>query len=82
MDTKTLDTRLIVQLIVYALAIINTLCSMMGFPLLNLGEESVTEVVNVIVTLVTWCASIWLNFNATKNAKQAQNYLDSLKKSN
>lgn len=81
MENKTIDVRLIVQLIVYALAITNTVCAMLGFPLLNLGEDAITSAVNSAVTIITWIAGIWFNFNATKSAKEAQSYLDSLKKS-
>ena len=80
-ENNTVDYRIIVQLFVYIISIVNTVCTMLGFPLLNLGEESITEVVNVVVTVVTWVAGIWFNFNATKSAKEAQSYLDSLKKS-
>ena len=79
MDNKTVDTELIAKFIVYVIAIINTVCTMAGFPLLNLGESEITTVVNIVVTVVVWCFGIYKNFNVTKEAKEAQVYLNSLK---
>lgn len=76
-----MDTQLIVRLIVSIVAVINSVCSMAGFPLLNLGEEQITEAVNVAILVAAWAWGFWKNNNFTKQAKEAQKVLDEAKSS-
>lgn len=74
-----MDTQLVVRLIVSIVALINSVCTMAGFPLLNLGEEQITSVVNVVVLIAAWAWGFWKNNNFTQAAKDAQKVLDSEK---
>lgn len=74
-----MDTRLIVNLIVTVIAAINAALTMAGLPLINLGEQDITTGVNIVVTLVAWCYSVWHNYNFTKAAKEGQKVTDELK---
>lgn len=76
-----MDTQLVVRLIVSIVALINSVCTMAGFPLLNLGEEQITSVVNVVVLIAAWAWGFWKNNNFTQAAKDAQKVLDSEKAS-
>ena len=76
-----MDTQLVVRLIVSIVALINSVCTMAGFPLLNLGEEQITSVVNVVVLIAAWAWGFWKNNNFTQAAKDAQKVLESEKAS-
>lgn len=74
-----MDTQLIVRLIVALLTAVNTVCTMAGFPIIDLGEDQITVVVNVVITIVGWAFSAWSNFNVTKAAKEGQKVTNALK---
>lgn len=74
-----MDKQLIVRLIVSIIAVVNSVCTMAGFPLLNLGEEQVSDVVSVVVLVAAWAWGFWKNNNFTQAAKDAQAVLDSEK---
>lgn len=74
-----MDKQLIVRLIVSVIAVVNSVCTMAGFPLLNLGEEQVSDVVSVVVLVAAWAWGFWKNNNFTQAAKDAQAVLDSEK---
>lgn len=76
-----MDTQLVVRLIVSIVALINSVCTMAGFPLLNLGEEQITSVVNVVMLIAAWAWGFWKNNNFTQAAKDAQKVLESEKAS-
>lgn len=74
-----MDTQLIVRLIVSVIAVINSICSMAGFPLLDLGEEQVSDVVSAVLLVAAWAWGFWKNNNFTQAARDAQKVLDSEK---
>lgn len=71
-----MDTQLIVRLIVSIVAVINSACAMAGQPLLDLGEDQITGVVNVVVLVAAWVWGFWKNNNFTQAAKDAQKLLE------
>lgn len=74
-----MDTSLIVRLIVSVLAAINTVCTMAGYPVIDLGEDAITVIVNAAITVGVWAYDVWKNFNFTDAAKKAQAVLDAEK---
>lgn len=75
-----MDTQLIVRLIVSIVAVINSACAMAGQPLLDLGEDQITGVVNVVVLVAAWVWGFWKNNSFTTAAKEGQKVTDALKK--
>ena len=71
-----MDTQLIVRLIVSIVAVINSACAIAGQPLLDLGEDQITGVVNVVVLVAAWVWGFWKNNNFTQAAKDAQKLLE------
>ena len=74
-----MDTQLIVRLIVSVIAVINSICSMAGFPLLNLGEEQVSDVVSAVLLVAAWAWGFWKNNSFTIAAKEGQKVTDAIK---
>ena len=75
-----MDTQLIVRLIVSIVAVINSSCAMAGQPILDLGEDQITSVVNVVVLVAAWVWGFWKNNNFTQAAKDAQKLLNEEKR--
>lgn len=74
-----MDKQLIVRLIVSVIAVVNSVCTMAGFPLLNLGEEQVSDVVSVVVLVAAWAWGFWKNNSFTTAAKEGQKVTEAIK---
>lgn len=74
-----MDTSLIVRLIVSIVAVVNSVCAMAGMPLLDLGEDTITVLVNAAVMVGVWAYDVWKNFNFTEAAKEGQKVTDAIK---
>lgn len=74
-----MDKDLIVRIIISVITFINLLSTQFNFNPLPISDETVYTVVSAVITLITWIWGFWKNNNFTKEAKEAQLYLNDLK---
>lgn len=74
-----MDISLIVRLAVSIVAAVNAGAAMFGYSPLDVSEDQVYQVVSFVVALATWVWGFWKNNNFTREAQEAQAYLDELK---
>lgn len=79
MENLKIEKSTIIRLVIQIVALLNTVFTMQGKPILNLSDESITQGVNIVVTILTWCWGYWKNNSFTQNAIQADVYLKKLK---
>lgn len=72
--------RTIASTIVNLIALINAIMVMIGKPVLVISDNDIGIVVSVIFTICAWVYGFWKNNSFTKEAIQADDYLDLLRK--
>lgn len=71
--------RTIVNTVINALALINSVMVMIGKPVLNISTEEVNMLVSVVFTVVAWVSGFWYNNSFSEEAIKADEYLDLLR---
>lgn len=71
--------RTIVNTVINALALINSIMVMIGKPVLNISTDEVNMLVSVVFTVVAWISGFWYNNSFTDEAIKADEYLDLLR---
>lgn len=69
----------LVPLAIFLLAALNSYLMRIGAPCINIGDETVSEIVTNIVMYAAAFFSWWKNNNVTRNAQEAQKVLNGLK---
>ena len=77
---KNLDKDLIARLVLSIIAFINLLANAFGFNPIVVDENAVYTTVSFIAALGVWAWGFWKNNYFTHNARDAQVYLDDLKR--
>ena len=76
---KRIPIRTWVSIIMVVIVIINYVLTMMGKPLINLGEEEITYVVNTLLSIVMIGYTAWQNNSTSENAIIADEILFALR---
>ena len=74
-----MDSKLIGNMVVALVGLVNTVCAMFNVPQLDVTEEQVYQVVSVVAMCATWAYSCYSNFNFTEAAKIGQGVTDTIK---
>lgn len=69
----------IIRTIVLALALFNQVMTASGHPIIDISDETITQVVTAIATIVTALIAWWKNNLFTDEAIQADEYMHQLK---
>ena len=79
MENLEIEKSTIVRLVIQIIAVINTVLTMQGKPIINLSDAAITQGVNIIITILAWAGGYWKNNSFTKEALKADKYMKSLK---
>lgn len=79
MENLEIEKSTIVRLVIQIIAVINTVLTMQGKPIINLSDAAITQGVNIIITILAWAWGYWKNNSFTKEALKADKYMKSLK---
>ena len=69
----------IARTIILALALINQLLTVMGLSPIPIEDESITEVISLVVTIAASLAAWWKNQSFSPEAIEADKYMRKLK---
>ena len=69
----------IARTIILALALINQLLTVMGMSPIPIEDESITEVISLVVTIAASLAAWWKNQSFSPEAIEADKYMRKLK---
>lgn len=72
---KKIPVRTYVSAVMVLIVVINYVLTAMGKPIINLGEETITYVVNTVLNLIFVGFSMWKNNSVTDNAIVADEIL-------
>ena len=78
-ETKWQDQRKIFRTVLLVIALINQILTSTGHPVLPFDDQTVTEVITLAFTLATSIVAWWQNNSFTKEAIQADNYMNAMK---
>ena len=76
---KKVPVRTWVSIVMVVIVAINYVLTIMGKPLINLGEEEITYAVNTLLSIVMIGYTAWQNNSATENAIIADEILFALR---
>lgn len=79
MEKLKVEKSTIVRLVIQIVALLNTVLTMQGKPILNLSDETITQGVNIVITILVWAWGYWKNNSFTNEALKADKYMKSLK---
>lgn len=79
MENLKIEKSTIVRLVIQIVALLNTVLTMQGNHILNLSDETITQGVNIAITILAWAWGYWKNNSFTHEAVQADAYLKKLK---
>jgi SPP1 family holin len=79
MEKLKVEKSTIVRLVIQIVALLNTVLTMQGKPILNLSDETITQGVNIAITIFAWAWGYWKNNSFTNEALHADAYLKKLK---
>ena len=77
---KNVKKETIIRTIISALALLNSVLVMAGKPIVNIGDETIEQGVNIVATVLTTVWVWWKNNSFTQSAIQSDEYLSELKK--
>lgn len=79
--TENLKTKMdtIIRLVILVLALINQILTSTGHPVLPIDNEMATQLITLLFTAFASIVAYWKNNSWTKEAKQADEYLKTLK---
>lgn len=69
----------IIRTVILILALVNQILTISGHSIIPVGEETVTELISVAFTVVTALIAWWKNNSFTKEAIEADKYLEDLR---
>ena len=79
MEKLKVEKSTIVRLVIQIVALLNTVLTMQGKPILNLSDETITQGVNIAITILAWAWGYWKNNSFTNEALHADEGLKKLK---
>ena len=74
-----ISTGTIIRTIILALALFNQVRTASGHPIINISDETITQVVTALATIITAVIAWWKNNSFTNEAIQADTYMHQLK---
>ena len=74
-----ISTGTIIRTIILALALFNQFMTASGHPIINISDETITQVVTALATIITAVIAWWKNNSFTNEAIQADTYMHQLK---
>ena len=74
-----ISTGTIIRTIILALALFNQVMTASGHPIINISDETITQVVTALATIITAVVAWWKNNSFTDEAIQADEYMRQLK---
>jgi SPP1 family holin len=74
-----ISTGTIIRTIILALALFNQVMTASGHPIINISDETITQVVTALATIITAVIAWWKNNSFTSEAIQADEYMHQLK---
>ena len=74
-----ISTGTIILTIILALALFNQVMTASGHPIINISDETITQVVTALATIITAVIAWWKNNSFTNEAIQADTYMHQLK---
>lgn len=69
----------IIRTVILILALVNQILTVTGHSIIPVGEETVTELISVVFTVVTALIAWWKNNSFTPEAIEADKYLEDLR---
>ena len=79
MEKLKVEKSTIVRSAIQIVALLNTVLTMKGKPILNLSDETITQGVNIVITILAWAWGNWKNNSFNNEALHADEYLKKLK---
>lgn len=76
---ERISTGTIIRTIILALALFNQVMTASGHPIINISDETITQVVTALATIITAVIAWWKNNSFTNEAIQADTYMHQLK---
>ena len=76
---ERISTGTIIRTIILALALFNQVMTASGHPIINISDETITQVVTALATIITAVVAWWKNNSFTDEAIQADEYMRKLK---
>ena len=76
---ERISTGTIIRTIILALALFNQVMTASGHPVINISDETITQVVTALATIITAVIAWWKNNSFTNEAIQADTYMHQLK---
>ena len=79
--TENLKTKMdtIIRLVILVLALVNQILTSTGHQVLPIDNEMATQIITLLFTAIASIIAYWKNNSWTKEAKQADEYLKTLK---
>lgn len=71
--------RTVASTVINLIALLNSIMIMIGKPVLSISDNDVGVVVSVVFTICAWAYGFWKNNSFTKEAIQADEYLELLR---
>ena len=68
----------IIRTVLLALALVNQILTAMGYSLIPISDEQITELISLVFTIGTSVWAWWENNSFTKNAIEADKVLENL----
>ena len=76
---QKIDAGTIIRTVILALALINQLLTASGHAVINISDETVTQLISAAATIVTALIAWWKNNSFTQEAIEADTYLKGLR---
>lgn len=74
-----IDSGTIIRTIILALALVNQLLTASGHAIINVSDDTITQLISAGATIVTALIAWWKNNSFTQEAIEADKYLDQLR---
>ena len=74
-----IDSGTIIRTIILALALVNQLLTASGHTIINVSDDTITQLISAGATIVTALIAWWKNNSFTQEAIEADKYLDQLR---
>lgn len=83
MESKTkIEVGTIIRTVLLALALVNQVLTASGHAIIPIDDETITQLISAGATIITAVIAWWKNNSYTKEAIQADAYMNALKASN
>ena len=74
-----ISTGTIIRTAILALALFNQVMTASGHPIINISDETITQVVTALATIITAVIASWKNNSFTSAAQKADEFMRYLK---